>query len=313
MRQHAISTSIIVGLLISMLCAPLISANNSTISSDTTWSGTITLDSDIIVSAGSTLTIEAGSIIDGGDGFAIEVYGALVAEASHFYSSAIPTAQSSHGQGLWQGLVIKPGGSATISDVEIENTNAGIRSEGNLIVNNLTVRDSYLGIKNYGIANINALHTESIDYEGIMNVGVLTITSANINNASTGIQSSGNLEVTDSNFTKLGTAISANAGEVIANDVHLQEVSVGLSSISGVDFTASNISGNDVSLLIDMANSDDLTLSSVEVTGENFVKSNDASSTRISDIEFTVVNSGQTPVIEQSCSGVCIIENLTHS
>ena len=39
-------------------------------------------------------------------------------------------------------------------------------------------------------------------------------------------------EVTDSNFTKLGTAISANAGEVIANDVLLREVSVGLSSIS---------------------------------------------------------------------------------
>ena len=86
MRQHAISTSIIVGLLISMLCVPLISANNSTISTDTTWSGTIALDSDIIVSAGSTLTIEAGSVIDGGDGFAIEVYGTLVAEASHFYA-----------------------------------------------------------------------------------------------------------------------------------------------------------------------------------------------------------------------------------
>jgi len=311
MRRHDISTSIIVGLLISMLCVPLISANNSTISNDTTWSGIITLDSDIVVASGSKLTIEAGTLIDGGDGFAIEVYGTLIAESSHFYSSNTPTAQSSHGQGLWQGLVVKPGGSATITDVEIENTNAAIKSEGNLIVDNLTVRDSYIGIKNYGIADINALQTESIDYEGIMNIGFLTVTSANISNASTGIQSSGTLQVTNSNFRQIGAAISANAGEVMANKVHLDEVSVGLSSVAGVKFTASNISGNDVSLLIDMANSDDLTLSSIEVTGENFVKSNDASSTRISDIEFTAINPGQTPVVEQSCSGICIIDNLT--
>ena len=103
MRQHAISTSLVVGLLISILCAPLISANNSTISSDTNWSGTIILDSDIIVSSGTTLTIEPNTIVDGGDGFAIEVYGTLVAESSYFFSSAQPTAQSSHGQGLWQG------------------------------------------------------------------------------------------------------------------------------------------------------------------------------------------------------------------
>ena len=92
--------------------------------------------------------------------------------------------------------------------------------------------------------------------------------------------------------------------------MYLDEVSVGLSSISGVEFTASNIFGNDVSLLVDMANSDDLTLSSVEVSGENFVKSNDASSTKISDVEF-LINSGQTPVLEQSCVGVCIVENVT--
>ena len=45
----------------------------------------------------------------------------------------------------WAGLVIKSGGMATITDVEIQNTNVGIKSEGTLMVDNLTVRDSYLG------------------------------------------------------------------------------------------------------------------------------------------------------------------------
>ena len=160
MRQHAIPTSIVVGLLISVLFAPLISANNSTVSNNTNWSGTIILDSDIVVSSGSTLTVEPNTIVDGGNGFTIEVYGTLIAESSYFFSSAQPTAQSSHGQGLWQGLVIKPGASATITDVEIHNTNVGIKSEGALIVDNLTVRDSYFGVKNYGTANIEGYHAE---------------------------------------------------------------------------------------------------------------------------------------------------------
>ena len=310
MRQHAIPTSIVVGLLISVLFAPLISANNSTISNNTNWSGTIILDSDIVVSSGSTLTIEPNTIVDGGNGFTIEVYGTLIAESSYFYSSAQPTAQSSHGQGLWQGLVIKPGGSATITDVDIHNTNVGIKSEGALIVDNLTVRDSYFGVKNYGTANIEGYHAESIDYEGIMNSGNLILSSANISNASGGIQSSGTLEVTNSNFSHVGTVISANSGEVLADNLVLSKVSVGLSSVAGVKFSASNISGDEVSLLIDVANSDDFVLSSAEAIGDILAKSNDASQVKISDVEFVVANPGQTPVVQQSCIGTCIIEDL---
>ena len=311
MRRNVLSPCIIVALFLTALFAPTISANDSTISSNTTWSGHVTLEGNVTISQGTTLTVVPGTTIDGGDGFAIEVYGALVAQSSYFYSSANPTAQSSHGQGLWQGLVIKSGGSATITDVEIENTNVGIKSEGNLIVTNLTVRDSYLGIKNYGAANVDIFYTESIDYEAIMNSGSLSLSSADISNASTGIQSTGILEVVNSNFSQTGSAISASSGEVTADHIHLYDVSVGLSSVAGVKFSASNISGNDVSLLVDMANSDDLTISSVEVSGSNFAKSSQASSTRISDVVFDATTTEQTPVLEQSCSGVCIIENLT--
>ena len=311
MRRNVLSPYIIVALFLTALFTPTISANDSTISSNTTWSGHVALEGNVTISQGKTLTIVPGTTIDGDDGFAIEVYGTLVAESSYFFSSAQPTAQSSHGQGLWQGLVIKSGGSATITDVEIQNTNVGIKSEGNLLVDNLTVRDSYLGIKNYGTANVNSFHTESIDYEAIMNSGSLTISSADISNASAGIESTGILEVTNSNFTQIGTAIRASSGEVTVDDIRLDEVSVGLSSVAGVKFSASNIFGNDVSLLVDMANSDDLTISSVEVSGDNFAKSSQASSTKISDVVFDATTTGQTPALEQSCVGVCIVENVT--
>ena len=208
----------------------MISANPSTISSDTTWTGNIILDDDVIVSQGTTLTIEPGTTIDGSSGFAIEIYGTLVVESANFSSSATPTAQSSHGQGLWQGIVVKSGGSATLSNVIIENTNVGVKSEGNLQIDNLTVIDSYLGINNFGVANIIGYTAASIDYEAIMNSGSLTVSNAEIVKASTGIQSSGSLSVTDSNFSEVGSAISANSGVVTANNLTFEKVSVGFTS-----------------------------------------------------------------------------------
>ena len=311
MRRNVLSPYIIVAIFFTALFAPIISANDTTISSNTTWSGNITLEGNVTISQGTTLIVAPGTTIDGGDGFAIEVYGTLNAQSCYFYSSANPTAQSSHGQGLWQGIVIKSGGSATITDVEIENTNVGVKSEGNLDVDNLTVRDSYLGIKNYGTANIEEFYSEYIDYEAIMNSGSLTLSAANISNTSTGIQSTGTLEVTNSSFSHIGAAITVKSGAATVNQIRLHTVSVGLSSVAGVKFSAANITGTDVALLVDMANSDDLTLKSIEASGENFVKSSEASSTRISDAIFTTTATGQTPVIEQSCSGLCVIENVT--
>ncbi|DAC61184.1 MAG TPA: hypothetical protein D7I03_01035 [Candidatus Poseidoniales archaeon] len=311
MRQHAVSSSVIVALLISMLFTPIILATSSTISTDTTWSGNIVLEDDVIVSQGTTLTVEPGTTIDGGEGFAIEIYGTLVAESCHFYSSANPTAQSSHGQGLWQGIVVKSGGSATITNVEIENTNVGVKSEGNLVVDNLTVRDSYLGIKNYGTANVDVFYTESIDYEAIMNSGSLTVSNAEITKSSTGIQSSGSLSVTDSNFSEVGAGISANSGVVAVNNLTFEKVSVGFSSSYGVEFSAFDVYGSEVSLLADMANSDDFTLVSANVIGDILAKSNTAINTKLSEISFESILTNQAPVLEQDCSGVCLIENVS--
>ena len=311
MRQYAVSTSIVVALLISMLFTPMISANPSTISSDTTWTGNIILDDDVIVSQGTTLTIEPGTTIDGSSGFAIEIYGTLVVESANFSSSATPTAQSSHGQGLWQGIVVKSGGSATLSNVIIENTNVGVKSEGNLQIDNLTVIDSYLGINNFGVANIIGYTAASIDYEAIMNSGSLTVSNAEIVKASTGIQSSGSLSVTDSNFSEVGSAISANSGVVTANNLTFEKVSVGFTSAYGVEFSVLGVNGSEVSLLADMANSDDFILTTANVSGDRLARSNSAINTKLSKISFESTQTNHAAVLEQDCSGVCLIENVS--
>ena len=129
MRRGVLPANSIVALLVLTLFVPLTAANSSSITTDTVWSGNVVLDDDIIIAAGSTLTIEPGTVVDGGEGFTIEVAGSLQAESVHFLSTATPATQSSHGQGLWQGIIVNPTGSVSLDDVVIDNSNIGKKNE----------------------------------------------------------------------------------------------------------------------------------------------------------------------------------------
>ena len=311
MRRHGLSSQFIIALLLTSLLLPSWSASQEVITQETIWSGDIILEADVIVSAGATLTIEPGATIDGSNGFTIEVSGALIAEFAHFFSSATPTAQSSHGQGLWQGIVINPTGSVVLTDTLIENTNAGVLSHGNLLADGLTVVDSYFGIKNYAYAEVNDLTTESIDYDAIMNSGNMVLTQAEIHNASTGISNDDTLVLSKVNFSNVGSGIAASSGSVDADQIYFVNTSVGLTSSQGVAFHASNVTGNQVNLLANMGDSDDFTMASVAVEGSRLAKSTAASQTELRNIVFTANDVRQNAVVEQDCLGVCILDNIS--
>jgi hypothetical protein len=127
------------------------------VSNDIIWAENQTLMGNVTIADGASLTILPGVIVDGSEGHTIEVAGTLIAQGVHFFSSAAPQSPTSHGVGLWQGIVITSTGTAILEDVIIENSNAGIRSNGDLTIENLTVIDSYIGIKNMGTCHINLL------------------------------------------------------------------------------------------------------------------------------------------------------------
>ena len=311
MRQCQLSSQFIVALLLSTLLLPLLSANNSVISEDTTWSGSITLDADVVVESGSVLTIEPGTLIDGGDGHTIEVSGSLIAEGAHFLSSITPTAQSSHGQGLWQGIVVTPGGYASLNNVIIENANVGVKSEGSLLADDLTVNDAYFAVKNYGHAHLIDLTTDSIDYDAVFNQGVAIIEDAELTNSSAGIYSNGTLTAARINMGYVGSGIVAVSGLAIVDNVAFSDVSVGLSSSQGVKFVASNITGNHLNLLVDMADSNDFTLSTATVTGTSLVKASAATKATLHNVSFVYNGVGQDTVVTQHCLGLCVLDNLS--
>ena len=311
MRRGVLPANSIVALLVLTLFVPLTAANSSSITTDTVWSGNVVLDEDIIIAAGSTLTIEPGTVVDGGEGFTIEVSGSLQAESVHFLSTATPATQSSHGQGLWQGIIVNPTGSVSLDDVVIDNSNIGVKSEGDLLIDRVTIADSYLGIYNSGVADVTGLTTDSIDYEAILNRGTLSLHSSTINNASTGVMSSGTVSIEDCNFTQLGSAISLTSGATVVRGVDMQNVSVALTSVSGVSADVSNVTGSNITLFADMGDSDNFVLSSVNISGGLLATSNSVVKTELYNISFEVTDTNPNPVLRQSCVGLCLVDNVT--
>ena len=311
MRQRILIPSSIVVLLLISIVPLTVSSSDAVISNDITWSENQTLTGNVTIAEGALLTISPGVTIDGGEGHTIEVAGSLNAQGVHFFSSAPPQSQTSHGVGLWQGIVVTSTGSAVLSDVIIENTNAGVRSDGDLTIENLTVIDSYIGINNFGTANVDQYSTEAIDNEAILNSGTITLNNGSINNSAIGISSTGSAIIEDSQFSNVGVALAASLGDLTAKNLTLASASVGLATNYGVQFQASEIQSSNVSLLADLSNADDFSLTDVQAEGNQLIKSNSATGVQISNIDFTGSIDINLPVIEQDCDGNCSIEDLT--
>ena len=311
MRRNTISSSIIVALILSVLVNPFIAAQDSTITNNTVWSGHIVLDGNIRIPQGITLVISPGTTIDGGEGYTIEVAGDLEAQAAHFYSSANPNSQASHGQGLWQGIVVNSTGSVTLTDVIIENSNVGVKSQGEITIQNLTVADSYIGLNNMGIGQVNHFSSNAVDHEAIINSGQISIAQADIANSSTGLLSTGDATISSSRFSNVGSAIIANRGEMIAENITLETVSVGFATTAGASVAVKHVNGLNVSLLVDQSNADDFQLQHGSVSGDRLSKSSGATKSLVSDIVFSSSTSNQQPVIDHNCEGICQISNTT--
>ena len=75
-------------LLLMMSLSPVISAADSTVTVNTTWSGSMTLTGNVTVAEGATLTIAPGASIDAGE-YGILIQGHLDADDALFFSSEV--------------------------------------------------------------------------------------------------------------------------------------------------------------------------------------------------------------------------------
>ena len=189
-------------------------SSDSTISSSTTWSGTVVLSGNVTVDSSTTLVVEPGTIVDA-QSYWLQIDGVLEADDAQFMTSETSTSPGSSGAGLWGGIVISSGASAVLSNVSISGAESALEVHGEVTIHeSITISNSYIG---FDIASSGALDAEnvtmsSIEIQSIVNHGDLTIDTGSFADTATGILSSHLLSVNDVSFFETGVAIDVVSG-----------------------------------------------------------------------------------------------------
>ena len=288
-------------------------AADSTVQVDTTWSGNIILTGNVTVQNGTTLTLSPGTTVDGGDGYWIRVDGTLVATSSTFFSSQTPLTAGSHGAGLWTGVHIADKGHAVLDTVSIENAETALMVDGRLTANKLTIRDAYIGINNLESSNIEDLTAEHIDYEVIRNSGFFNMSGATLTDVAGGIWSTGTTVVDTVTMTQVGTGLRSSSGSLSASGMGFFQSTVAIATQAGASTTVDSITGSQIKLFIDAADTDDLTVSNAAVSGQRLLLSNGATSYTVADVTFEGNTSVISAAVDQRCSGTCVFTDLNIS
>ncbi|MEE2812308.1 MAG: hypothetical protein VX627_04700 [Candidatus Thermoplasmatota archaeon] len=151
--------------------------------SDQTWSGNMTLDDNIIIASGATLTIESGTQINvtedititmngdldiqGTSESPVEIWGSWVAETSI--------------QARWQGFLLNPGSSANVVSTHISDSRGGFDVESgatlNIAATNFT--DTIIGVWNKGTLSGDGLNCNTATTSCLRVDGSATLSEVN--------------------------------------------------------------------------------------------------------------------------------------
>ena len=285
-------------------------AVDSSIQVNTTWSGNIVLTGNVTVSNGSTLTLSPGTTVDGGDGYWIRVDGTLVANSADFFSSQTPLTAGSHGAGLWTGIYVASKGHAVLDQVTINNAKTAVKVDGHLTASKLVLEDAYIGINNLGNSDITTLTAEHIDYEVVRNSGSFNLSTGTFSDVAGGVWSTGTASMNTVTISQAGTGLRSSSGSLQASGIDFYNTSVAIASQQGAATNIQDCTGNNISLFVDAADSDDLTISNAQVSGKRLLLANGASMFSMSDVIFTGDQSEILPVVDQRCNGTCSWANL---
>ena len=298
-------------LLHSVLFFPLAFAADSTISTNTTWSGTLTLDGNVTIATGTTLTISPGTTVDAGT-YGIIVEGVLEASEAHFFSSTPPISQGSHGQGMWPGIVIEVGGEADFSDVTVANASAGVVVKGDFIGQQIVFNDAYRGIAVMGgSATVNDFEANRIDYEALyVESGSLNLDNGIASEVAVGIANQGTTTITDFTVEEAGVGIQSFAGTLDVDGFAVLNTSVGIATVSGASTMVQSVYGTNVALVADAGDTNDFTLKNAIFSGERLVVGQGVTSLLLDDIDFTSLSSSELrPVVDIKCEGMCTLKS----
>ena len=300
-----------VTLLLTVLLLPMVSGADSTVSTNTTWSGNMVLTGNVTVANGVTLTVSPGTSIDA-KSYAIVVEGTLVADQASFYSSIVPETQGSHGQGLWPGLVIESGGQANLTEVTVANASAGVLVRGAFNGSDVVFNDAYRGLSVMGgHAVVTGFEANRMDYEALyVESGSLDLNNGTATEVAVGLANYATANLVEYTVNEAGVGVQSYGGTLDLNGLGVYNASVGFATASGASSSVQTFMGNGLALAIDAGDADDFDMHFARLQGERMVLGQSVSSLHFDDVEFVSTSSTEMrPVFDVSCDGFCKLEN----
>ena len=258
-------------LILTSTILPLVDAADTVTTGDDALSGIEVLDGNYTVSAGDTLTIAAGTTLDAKD-YWILVEGSLVATDATFFSSTPGSGQNGTSAGVWNGIIIAPGGDAVLEGVTISDARTCIYVGGRLDATSLTLSHCLIGMEITGTANLTGLNGIDLQSEGIRSTGTLNITNSNISNTGMAISSSGYLDVDDLAIVDSGAGVYVTAGSATIDDLEVVNLSMGLHVEDGVSGYITGMTGERNVLAIDAGDSSNFPFQDISLGAERLLQ-----------------------------------------
>ena len=311
MRRYALFLS---GLMLSAIFVMTIQAADTTVSTTTTWpADDYTMQGNLTITSGATLTIEDFSTVDAKT-YSILVEGVLRASNTTFFSSEPPLTGGSQGQGMWPGIHVAPGGSVFLNDIQISNAESALYVEGTAQLDSIHLNHSYIGIRiDGGSVSATSVEIEYMDFDGVRieSSGMLSLDQGTFSAVSIGVQSEGQSSISNLAIHEAGIGFKGISGVLDIDQSGVYNSTIGYVSQSGVQMRVNDSVSFDTVLSIDAGDSDDIEIHRGAFEGQRFLFASGAQSIVVDDALFSGSTTEQRYAMDVRCTSACDFSELS--
>ncbi|HIG03636.1 MAG TPA: hypothetical protein EYQ53_04560 [Candidatus Poseidoniales archaeon] len=285
------------------------SKSTITISSNSEWNGNYSLNDDVIINQGVTLTIKPNTVIDITSDITISVFGIIKSNETTIMSN-LPASISGSSAGLWTGIEIMAGGTAILNTTEVQNARTGVSVLGSLYSDSIEFSTSYVGMDVDGTATIDTMTCNDIDIVCAKITGVGDIGELQVVNASTGIYQSGTLSVDDAELIDVGIGFDVDGASGSHNNIILNNVNTAWRVRSQTAVTAQDVDCISAGLLIDAGDSDGFEISNVVGIADRVVRAEGMQELTLTNVNLSSLITETTAIDARNDGDLMIIDSI---
>ena len=271
-RGRAMSVTLL--MLMSIFTALLTTTSATVISTNTTWSGEVSIDDNIQIMSGKTLTIEEGTNITVTGDYIITVDGSVVIDGLQSKPVTITNNNNPGGlnsnTGWWDGFLVTATGNIDASWLEISRGRRSFEVAGSVTLDNVTVDNSFFGADVSGSASVTDFNCQNIDFTclSVLSGATVSANTVSVSGSSYGVENGGSLTLDGLQVSQSGFAVVIYDGASgSGQNIGIDNSTIAVTSRDATSFTIDSMQVDDTGLLLDSIGSDGLQISDVTGSG----------------------------------------------